>query len=299
LAAAGMLWLLAPRGWPYRWLGLLAWLPLLLAQPASPQQGLWVTAFDIGQGNALLIETASHRLLYDTGPGYSAESDSGSRVLLPYLRARGINRLDGMVISHSDSDHSGGALTVLHGMEVGWVSSSLPASHPIVQKAPNHHACATGQSWSWDGIRFEMLQPTSGSYAFDSLKPNARSCTLKISYQKYAVLLAGDIEAAQERALLERLPARLPSTILLAPHHGSGTSSTPAFLAAVQPQFALFQVGYLNRYHHPKPEVYARYAELGIQRFRTDETGALQVVIDDAVTLSAYRSLHQRYWQGR
>lgn len=299
LAAAGMLWLLAPRGWPYRWLGLLAWLPLLLAQPSSPQQGLWLTAFDIGQGNALLIETATHRLLYDTGPAYSADSDSGSRVLLPYLRARGISRLDGMVISHSDNDHSGGALTVLDGMELGWVSSSLPAAHPIVRQAPNHHACATGQSWSWDGVRFEMLQPTSGSYAVDSLKPNARSCTLKISYQKFSVLLAGDIEAAQERALLERLPARLPSTILLAPHHGSGTSSTPAFLAAVQPQFALFQVGYLNRYHHPKPEVYARYAELGIQRFRTDESGALQVVIEDAVSISTYRSLHQRYWQGR
>lgn len=299
LAAAGMLWLLAPRGWPLRWLGVLAWLPLLIAQPASPQQGIWITAFDIGQGNALLIETASHRLLYDTGPAYSADADSGGRVLLPYLHARGISRLDGMVISHSDSDHSGGAMTVLNGIDVGWVSSSLPASNTIVQRAPNHHACATGQSWSWDGVRFEMLQPTTGSYAQASLKPNARSCTLKISYQNYSVLLAGDIEAAQERALLERLPDRLPSTILLAPHHGSGTSSTPAFLAAVHPQLALFQVGYRNRYHHPKPEVYARYAELGIRRLRTDETGALEIVIDNAVSVSEYRIKHARYWQGR
>ena len=298
-AAAGMLWLLAPRGWPLRWLGLLGWLPLLLAQPTSPQQGLWLTAFDIGQGNALLIETASHRLLYDTGPAYTAESDSGTRVLLPYLRARGISRLDGVVVSHSDSDHSGGALSVLNGMAVGWLSSSLPASHPVSQRGPNHHACATGQSWSWDGVQFEMLQPTSDSYAIASLKPNARSCTLKISYGEYSVLLAGDIEAAQERALLERLPQRLPATILLAPHHGSGTSSTPAFLAAVQPQIALFQVGYRNRYHHPKPEVYARYAALGIQRLRTDELGAVQVLIDESVTLKTYRFEHLRYWQGR
>lgn len=299
LAAAGMLWLLAPRGWPLRWLGFLAWLPLLMSSPTSPEQGLWVTAFDIGQGNALLVETASHRLLYDTGPGYSAESDSGSRVLLPYLRARGISWLDGMVVSHSDNDHAGGALTVMNGMRIGWVSSSLPASNPIVQRAPNHHACATGQSWSWDGVRFEMLQPTTESYTVASLKPNARSCTLRISYQNYSVLLAADIEAAQERALLERLPDRLPSTILLAPHHGSGTSSTPAFLMAVQPQLALFQVGYRNRYHHPKPEVYKRYAELGIRRLRTDETGALQIMINDAVAIREYRSERQRYWQGR
>ncbi len=299
LAAAGMLWLLAPRGWPLRWLGFLAWLPLLMSSPTSPEQGLWVTAFDIGQGNALLVETASHRLLYDTGPGYSAESDSGSRVLLPYLRARGISWLDGMVVSHSDNDHAGGALTVMNGMRIGWVSSSLPASNPILQRAPNHHACATGQSWSWDGVRFEMLQPTTESYTVASLKPNARSCTLRISYQNYSVLLAADIEAAQERALLERLPDRLPSTILLAPHHGSGTSSTPAFLMAVQPQLALFQVGYRNRYHHPKPEVYKRYAELGIRRLRTDETGALQIMINDAVTIREYRSERQRYWQGR
>lgn len=298
LAAAGMLWLLAPRGWPVRWVGPLAWLPLLLAQPTSPQQGLWVTAFDVGQGNALLIETASHRLLYDTGPGYSAESDSGSRVLLPYLRARGISWLDGMVVSHSDNDHAGGALSVINGMQVGWVSSSLPAFNPIVQRAPNHHPCATGQSWSWDGVRFEMLQPTTASYAIASLKPNARSCTLKISYQNYSVLLAGDIEAAQERALLERLPDRLSSTILLAPHHGSGTSSTSAFLMAVQPQLALFQVGYRNRYHHPKAEVYARYEELGIRRLRTDETGAIQIMINDAVSVSEYRSEQRRYWQG-
>lgn len=299
LAAAGMLWLLAPRGWPLRWLGALGWLPLLLASPVSPQQGLWVTAFDIGQGNALLIETASHRLLYDTGPGYSAESDSGSRVLLPYLRARGISRLDGLVVSHSDTDHAGGALSVINGIHVGWVSSSLPAANAILQHAPNHHACATGQSWSWDGVRFEMLQPTIASYANASLKPNARSCTLKISYRNFSVLLAGDIEAAQERALLERLPERLPSTILLAPHHGSGTSSTAAFLMAVQPQLALFQVGYRNRYHHPKPEVYARYAELGIQRLRSDETGAVRIEINDAVAVSKYRSEQQRYWQGR
>ncbi len=296
LALAGTLWLLAPRGWPWRWMGLLAWLPLLLTPAAAPKQGVWVTAFDIGQGNAVLIETATHRLLYDTGPKFSAESDSASRVLLPYFRARGISQLDALIISHSDSDHAGGALSVLHGMTLGWVASSLPATHPIVQQAPHHHPCVAGQSWSWDGVRFEMLHPAPASYAIASLRPNARSCTLKISYRHHALLLAGDIEAAQERELLASRRAQLPSTVLLAPHHGSGTSSTLAFLQAVAPEIALFQLGYHNRYHHPKPEVFERYGALGIRRLRSDETGAVRLVMDEAVTFSAYRTESPRYW---
>ena len=299
LALGGTIWLLAPRGWPWRWLGLLAWLPLILATPAAPPKGLWITAFDIGQGNAVLIETATHRLLYDTGPSYSGNSDSASRVLLPYLRARGIARLDAMVISHSDADHSGGALSLLSGVNIGWVSSSLPVSHQIVERAPNHHACAAGQSWSWDGVQFEMLQPTADSYAIASLRPNARSCTLKISYGGKSVLLAGDIESAQERALLERMPQRLKADVLLAPHHGSGTSSTLPFLQAVAPEIALFQVGYRNRYRHPKSEVFARYQALGIRRLRTDESGALFIEMHDALTVTEYRVEQARYWHAR
>jgi competence protein ComEC len=299
LAAAGTLWLLAPRGWPWRWMGLLSWLPIMFNDAASPYRGFRLMALDIGQGNAVLIETATHRLLFDTGPAFSGEADSGSRVLLPYFRARGIGRLDGMVISHSDLDHSGGAMSVLKGLDVGWVSSSLPASHPIVPHAPNHHACVAGQSWSWDGVRFEMLQPTAESYAIATLKPNARSCTLKISYQGLSALLTGDIEAAQERALLERMPDKLAASVLLAPHHGSGTSSTLAFLQAVKPGIALFQVGYRNRYRHPKPEIFERYRSLGINRLRTDESGAISVELDEAITFSEYRSTHRRYWQSR
>ncbi len=299
LALAGMIWLLAPRGWPCRWLGLLTWLPIMTATPAAPLKGIWITAWDIGQGNAVLIETATHRLLYDTGLVYSGTSDAATRVMLPYLHARGITRLDGLMISHSDTDHSGGAMSMLKNIDIGWVSSSLPPSHQIVTHAPNHHVCATGQSWAWDGVQFEVLQPEIDSYAVASLKPNARSCALKITYEGKAVLLTGDIESAQERALLERLPARLRADVLLAPHHGSGTSSTLPFLEAVAPSVAVFQVGYRNRYHHPKPEVFARYQALGIQRLRTDESGALQIVIDEDVHVSALRSQHARYWHAR
>jgi competence protein ComEC len=299
LALAGTAWLLAPRGWPLRWLGAAAWLPLLGNPGTAPSQGLQATAFDVGQGTAVLLETAHHRLLYDTGPTYTPESDGGSRVILPYLRGRGIGTLDAMVVSHSDSDHAGGALSVLGEIAVGWVASSLPPQHAIVRAAPLHRRCAAGQQWEWDGVRFEMLHPDSASYDNPRLAPNARSCTLKVSFGGHSLLLPGDIEAAQEAQLLADMPQRLPSTVLLAPHHGSGTSSTPAFLAAVQPELAVFQVGYHNRYHHPKPEVFERYGQLGIVRLRSDEAGAVSLNIDRTLDYSAYRITQARYWFGR
>ena len=299
-ALLGTLWMLAPAGWPVRWLGAVGLAPLVLNVPAHPREGeMWVTAFDIGQGNALLVETANRRLLYDTGPAYSADSDAGSRVILPYLAARGIDRIDGMVVSHSDADHSGGALAILDGIKVGWVASSLPVTHPIVAASPRHIRCVAGQSWQWDQVRFDMLHPAPVSYESMKWKPNARSCTLRITLAGHAVLLAGDIEAVQEAELVEGRPQDLRADVLLAPHHGSGTSSTPAFLQTVRPEWALFQVGYLNRYRHPKPEVYERYGALGIRRLRSDEAGAVTLRFGATLDVSAYRSEHARYWYGR
>lgn len=299
-ALAGTAWLLAPRGWPLRWLGLAGWLPLLLNVPAAPQAGqLWVTAFDVGQGTALLIETPGRRLLYDTGPVYSPDSDGGSRVILPYLKARGINRLDAMVVSHSDTDHAGGALSLLDEIAVGWVSSSMADDSQIARAAAEHRRCQAGQAWEWDGMRFEMLHPSPESYDNPHLKPNSRSCTLKISHGAHAILLPGDVERIDEAELLEAQGERLRATVLLAPHHGSGTSSTRNFLQAVAPQLALFQVGYRNRYQHPKREVYERYGDLGIHRLRSDESGAVTLRFGKAMEVAEYRGEHARYWYGR
>jgi competence protein ComEC len=299
-AAIGTMWMLAPRGWPQRWTGLAAWLPLLTAQPSHPLAGeLAVTAFDVGQGMALLIETRSHRLLYDTGPAYSPGSNGANRVILPYLKGRGIGALDGVIVSHSDIDHAGGALTLLAALKVDWVSSSLWFDHPIVKAAPRHRRCVGGQRWEWDGVRFEMLHPALDSYDNGSLKPNARGCVLRITAGGHAILLAADIEAAQEAQLVAASPGMLRAEILLVPHHGSGTSSTPAFLAAVRPRLALFQVGYRNRYRHPKAEVLERYEKLGIERLRTDESGALMLESANGFVARAYRSDHARYWYGR
>lgn len=300
LAAIGTLWLLTPRGWPVRWAGWVGWLPLLVNAPTHPADGEFrVLAFDVGQGMALLIETAQHRLLYDTGPAYSPGSDGASRVIVPYLKARGITRLDALVISHSDADHAGGGLSLLDALPVGLVTTSLPPDHAIVRAAPQHRRCLAGQKWSWDGVTFEMLYPAAAIYDSDKWKPNAHSCTLKVSRSSASMLLPGDIEAIQEIEMINAMPDKLRSTVLLAPHHGSGTSSTDAFLAAVQPTLALFQVGYRNRYGHPKAEVFARYGEHNIARIRTDVAGAITLQFAHDLTWSTYRLDHPRYWYGR
>ena len=299
LALGGTLWLLMPRGWPRRWVGAAAWIPLLAQLPDHPPPGVFrVLAFDAGQGMALLVETTRHRLLYDAGPAYAPGADAGSRVILPYLRMRGIGALDGMVLSHGDTDHTGGALALLGEIDTGWVLSSLEPDHPAARAARRHLRCVAGQRWEWDGVRFELLHPDQAGYADPGRKTNARSCVLRVSNGRRAVLLAGDIEAAQEARLLAA-PDLLRADVLLAPHHGSGTSSTPEFLRAVRPEIGIFQVGWRNRYRHPKKEVVERYRELGIARWRTDEAGAVILDIADDIRVAGYRSQNERYWYER
>jgi competence protein ComEC len=300
LALAGTVWMLAPRGWPHRWASAVALLPMFTQLPASPPPGQFaVTAFDVGQGMALLVETRHRRLLYDTGPAYTAESNGGNRVILPYLKARGIGTLDGMIVSHSDTDHAGGALPVLEALPVGWVASSLLPGHPVVRRATRHVRCVAGQRWRWDGVDFEMLHPGAASYGDPTLKANARSCTLRVSTGTRSILLAADIEAAQEAQLLLGARDKLHADVLLAPHHGSATSSTPGFLLAVQPSLGVFQVGHRNRYHHPDAVVYERYGAIGIRRLRTDESGAVMLDFGGDVDVREYRREHARYWYGR
>ncbi|MEM8514256.1 competence protein ComEC [Massilia sp. MP_M2] len=300
LALAGTAWMLAPRGWPQRWAGLAAWTPLLTQMPAAPAAGRFdVTAFDVGQGMALLVETQHHRLLYDTGPLYAPGASGATRVILPYLRGRGIGRLDALVISHSDLDHVGGAAAVLETVRVGQVISSLPHGHALLRKTTRPGRCSAGQAWEWDGVHFEMLAPDAASYANPRLKANARSCVLRISAGGRAILLAGDIEAAQEAALLGLDADRLRADVLLAPHHGSGTSSSAPFLQAVGPTFGIFQVGHRNRYRHPQKLVYARYGAMGIERLRTDEGGAVTLAFGPGLDVTTYRATHARYWYGR
>ncbi len=295
-----MAWCLAPKGWPLRWAGLLAWLPLCLNSNVYPQADQFkVTALDVGQGMAVLIETQQHRMLYDAGPAYSAESDAGMGVIYPYLKTRGITQLDALMISHGDKDHVGGALSLLQRLKVGWTISSLSSDDKFIHTAQQlvpHITCLADQKWQWDGVQFEVLHPSSAILNNPKSKSNAKSCTLKISNKNHSILLAGDIESVQESALINTMPEKLSATLLLAPHHGSGTSSSEPFLEAVHPKIAIFQVGYHNRYHHPKPVVWQRYADLGIKRLRSDQAGAIMVSFANEITVEEYRQTHARYW---
>ena len=246
--------------WSLRALGVPLLLPVLLWQAPRPATGEFeLLAADIGQGNAVLVRTATHSLLYDTGPRYSLESDAGP----PRARAaaaRPDERLDLLVLSHRDIDHTGGAPAVLAMQPEAALLSSIEATHPLQALAPRT-ALRSGQHWTWDGVRFEVLHPSADDYQTFTAKPNAVSCVLRIGNGRATALLAGDIERLQEAALVARVPQSLRADVLLAPHHGSKTSSSAAFLDAVQPRIAFVQAGYRNRFGHPATEVTARYAE--------------------------------------
>jgi competence protein ComEC len=297
VALCGIVWMLLPRGFPARWIGAAGLLPLFLVLPPPPEHGaLRMAVLDVGQGLAVVLRTRNHALLYDTGPGFAPDADSGSRIVVPFLRATGTRRLDGLIVSHEDNDHAGGAASVLAAVPVGWLASTLPAEHALHPQAEASIACRAGQHWEWDGVRFEMLHPRPGHEA-ERMKPNNRSCVLKVTAAGTRVLLTGDVEARAERAMLLASDA-LRAEILIVPHHGSITSSTPEFVAAVQPEWALVSAGYRNRFGHPRPEVIERYRALGSRVLRSDLQGALLLEIDaTGIRVAAAREVRRRYWQ--
>ena len=283
--------------WHWRLLGIPLLLPVLLWQPARVAPGQFeLLGADIGQGNAVLVRTASHSLLYDTGPRFSRESDAGHRVLVPLLRALG-ERIDLLVLSHRDSDHTGGAPAVLAMQPQARLLASIEDGHELQALRPSTR-CVAGQRWTWDGVDFEVLAPAAGDYGMPN-KSNAMSCVLRISNGVQTALLAGDIEAPQEARLVAGDAARLKADFLLVPHHGSKTSSSAAFLDAVQPRLALAQAGYRNRFGHPVAGVVARYDERGIRLVRSPACGAATWQSWEPAQLTCQRQAHKRYWQPR
>ncbi|MCG6933276.1 MAG: DNA internalization-related competence protein ComEC/Rec2 [Gallionella sp.] len=299
--AAGMLGallILLPRGFPGRWLGVVLMLPMFLNGPPQPAEGnLRMTIFDVGQGLAVAAQTRHHALLYDAGPDFSGGADSGNRILVPSLRAMGIRKLDGLILTHDDTDHTGGAASIMQAMPMDWLSSSLPAGHPLLQTSTQKRRCMDGQSWQWDGVLFEILHPEKASYAQANISDNNRGCVLRISIANQHILLTADIEAASEAELLDRHPDKLPATLLVVPHHGSKTSSTVKFISAVRPRYAVFTSGYRNRFGHPKQDIVKRYADSGAALLRSDQDGAILVDMNaDQLRVERYRNTHRRYW---
>lgn len=326
-----------PAHWAWRLAALPFFLPLLyLPQPwrlvpAPPPGQFQVLSVDVGQGTAVLVRTAHHSLLYDTGPRIGTQSDAGERTLLPLMRAMGVTALDALLISHEDTDHIGGAATVVAQWPVGQLIASLPEEHSLRQQPDwrgqplPYVPCRAGQHWVWDGVHFAVLHPLGpATPQVERAAPNTHSCVLRVSRPgapAASALLTGDIEAAQEEALVKqaRTPASqgvaahaafdLRSSLLIAPHHGSSTSSTTAFLKAVAPQQVLIQVGRRNAYQHPADSVLTRYRHLGLPWLATPTCGAhiwqsneagLPVGLgpgEPVPTLGrCWRASHRRYW---
>jgi len=314
----GVLWV-APLPPSLRCGGLSLVLPVLLWTPPVPTAGQFeVLAVDVGQGSAVLVRTASHALLFDAGPRYSADSDAGHRVLVPLLRALGV-RLDTLVLSHSDSDHIGGAASVLAAQAQAHVLSSVdptefadrsatvsptdmrpvrnPADSSVSSTPVAYTRCEAGQQWGWDGVTFELLNPAAEDFA-SARNVNALSCVLRIRNAAQTVLLTGDIERAQE-ARLVKAGTDLRADLLLVPHHGSKTSSSDDFLDAVQPRFALVQAGYRNRFGHPAGPVMVRYAQRGIAVVDTPHCGAIHWSSARAQQVQCQRDMEPHYWRHR
>ncbi|MBI3530290.1 MAG: DNA internalization-related competence protein ComEC/Rec2 [Betaproteobacteria bacterium] len=300
IGIAGALWMLLPKGFPARWVGAAMILPLFLWLPAKLAPGeLRVTVLDVGQGLAVVVRTREHALLYDTGPAFTEQIDAGGRIVVPYLRAAGVGRLDGMIVSHDDSDHSGGALSVLQAMPVAWLASSLPQDHAIRMAATSSRLCGTGEGWQWDGVSFEFLHPQPADYNDSGAKDNDRSCVLRVVSPYGSILLPGDIEKRSEFRMLQ-FSGNLRADVLIAPHHGSRTSSTPEFVQAVAPSLTVFSVGYRNRFGHPHPAVNARYRQAGSRTLRTDFSGALLIGMNPAgIEVQGWREVNRKYWAGR
>jgi competence protein ComEC len=296
LALIGIAWLLLPRGAPARYGGVLMLLPLFSVAPAPLAPGsAQVTFLDVGQGLATVIHTARHTLLYDSGPAYGVQADAGERVIVPFLRGEGITALDAIIVTHDDTDHSGGAASVARTLPAGLLLTSISDAHPVRDLVRYRLPCYAGQHWTWDGVEFAVLYPPVERHDDRSARPNSRSCVLRLRTAFGAVLLTSDIEARDESALLAS-GQPLGARVALVPHHGSRTSSTPQFVAAIGAEHAVFTVGYGNRFGHPKAEIVARYA--GARRWRTDLDGAVSVEVGpQGVAVAAQRERERRYWR--
>lgn len=285
LVALGALVLLLPAALPVRSLGLLMLLPLLFIAQPRPEYGraeVWM--LDVGQGLAVLIRTQTHEVLYDAGPRFG-EFDTGERVVLPSLRALDVRGLDLLLLSHADSDHAGGAVAIKRGMPVRRVISGEPYK---LARALQAQVCVT-ERWQWDGVHFSTWQWA------DAADGNQASCVLRIEASGERLWLTGDIDSQAERALLNSGLA-MPAHWLLAPHHGSRSSSSAALLAAVKPSAVLISRGAHNAFGHPHAEVMTRYQAIAAQPYDTSLHGAVRIRLGAFEPAQGLRD-HARFWR--
>jgi competence protein ComEC len=289
LALIGGFWLLLPRGVPGKSLALLLWLPLLWPQRGLPDRGeVELQVIDVGQGLSVLVRTTHHTLLYDTGPAVLDGFDAGESAVVPTLHALGVRRLDVITISHGDNDHAGGFAAVARAFP-----PSLALTPDGAPPLPRGRACRAGSSWRWDGVSFRFLHPPR----FFPYLGNEAGCVLRVESAHGVALLPADIGDVIESMLLHRDASDLRADVVLMPHHGSGGSSTPDFVAATGARFAIASSGYDNRFRHPRPEVVERWGGAGAQVINTADTGAVRVrMLASGVAVEQERDIRPRSW---
>jgi competence protein ComEC len=290
-AGLGVLLLTTAKGFPGKQFAIGYFAPIFflnLARPAYAE--IKMTVLDVGQGLAIVIATQNHTLVYDTGSHMPDGLDMGNAVVLPYLYQQGVNKLDYLIISHGDNDHSGGAASIFEHLPV----SDVLSSNARWAESERGRYCQSGQSWQWDGVEFSLLSPPATAF----IKENNNSCVLQIRTHGQSILLTGDIEQEAENGLSEQFRGQLHHHILLAPHHGSKTSSTETFLAQVQPELTIVSSGYLNRFHFPHPSVVARYQHVGSRYLNTATSGAIALETDEnRFSVQTQRQQQKHYWR--
>jgi len=293
---AGLL-LLVPAGLPGRWLSLFLALPLVSPQLAKLNtHEVQISILDVGQGLSVLIQTRNHSLIYDMGSSRDKRFDLGSRVVVPEIRFRGILALDKAVISNGDNDHAGGARSVLEQIPTFNIASGDPQRVlPMLQPNRNVFSCVKGDSWIWDGVVFEIVHPNDDK----SWDGNNQSCVLRINTGEFSALIPGDIDVDVERQLLESIDGHVD--LLVVPHHGSGSSSSPGFLNRLSPSYAIVSAGYLNRFDHPNHLVLERYRNRDIELYNTSADGAVEIraFASGRVKITSQRATNRRFWYGR
>jgi competence protein ComEC len=313
LASVGVLFALnesLPRWRHLAWLGLsVLWLG---GEPAPPQGTVTATFLDVGQGSAVVLRTARHTLVYDTGPSMG-QANAAERIIIPQLYAMGLRRIDGLVVSHGDDDHASGLAQLVQSHRPPWIATSMAQEEVqkrVVANGPATNRCQLDQGWVWDGVWFRFVYPF-GAMPEDPrhLGKNEDSCVLEvIDAAGRRILLTGDIPQLQEDELISRtgwlawgsVSRGERPMVLLAAHHGSRGSSSETFLRALQPTAVVFQAGYRSRFNHPHPEVLSRLRGLEIPFVRTDLQGDLQMHWQgDRPVFLAAADLRRRFWHPR
>lgn len=292
LMAGAALVTLAALCLPLRGLQLAAVAVLLAAvcggKSESAAGGWNLHVLDVGQGLAAVVETRRHVLVFDTGPGWRGGGAAARVSLLPFLRARGVHRIDLLVVSHADLDHSGGTRTLVNALSVASMMSGPGMAMPSVTGL-----CRRGDRWRWDDVEFEVVHPAPGASGSD----NDRSCALRISGAGGSALLLADPESEAE-AELQRLP--VAADVVLLPHHGSRTSSSPELVAAVSPRIGIASAGFGNRWGMPAPEVVARWRAAGTTVLTTADAGAVSIrftALPGGFAVETERGSNRRWWR--